>query len=220
MGDDLVNPEAWDGLRTTTSGPFALPGKRDEFVHGAENRPELAERARAIDTWLERERVGRLASYGVGAAALEWQLHRLRPTRDLIVTDYGQKTVARLREVFPEATAAVHDLFAGPVPADMHLFHRVDTELDNDAWTRVFATFADVPVLMVATEILDLKRFLLELRIRPLLRARHASRAGFLRTRSALEALWEPTHSGVPLRMYDLQAWALTPRGAPSHDAT
>ena len=134
------------------------------------------------------------------------------------MTDYGEKTVARLREVFPEANAAVHDLFEGPIPADLHLFHRVDTELDDTEWSQVFTRFADVPVLMVAAELLSFKQFLFEIRLRPFLTRRHASKAGFLRTRAALEALWEPTHSSRKLRMHDLHAWALSPRSTRDSD--
>src|SRR3954452_6445823 len=91
VGDDLVRPEAWDGLRTQTAGPFALPAERDELERAADEREDLAVRARAIDAWLGARGVSRLASYGVGGALLEVWLHRLHPARELIVTDYAPK---------------------------------------------------------------------------------------------------------------------------------
>ena len=101
MGDDLVNPEAWDELRTKTSGAFALPGTRDEFIQVTEGRADIAARAAAIDPWLEQQGARVVASYGVGAAALEWWLHNLRPARKLIVTDYGGEDHRASRDALP-----------------------------------------------------------------------------------------------------------------------
>jgi hypothetical protein len=44
------------------------------------------------------------------------------------------------------------------------------------------------------------------------IRSRRLTRAGWLRTRYAFEALWRDTHDAQPLRLYDLEGWALTPR--------
>jgi hypothetical protein len=121
--------------------------------------------------------------------------------------------VSRLAEVFPEAEAHLHDLRRDdPLPADVHLFHRIDTELTNREWRKVMRRFDHATVLLVAAEVLDVRKVLLELRNRPLLKRRSASKAGYVRTRAALEALWRPTHSSRRLRMHDLDAWVLTPR--------
>jgi hypothetical protein len=213
VGDNLVKPEAWDGLRTRTSGVFAIPTTEHEFREVAEGRPDLAARAHAIDAWLEKQGAQTVASYGVGGAQLEWWLHRLRPERKLIFTDYAEATLERLGRVFPEAPALYHDLRRDePLSADVHMFHRVDTELSNQEWEAVFMRFRSAPVLIVATAVLDLRRFLFELGHRPLMKRRHASSAGFIRTRGAFEALWRQTHHAQPLRMHDLHAWALRPR--------
>jgi hypothetical protein len=213
VGADLVTPEAWDGLRLKTSGAFSIPSTRIEFERSAEQRPDIAARARAIDAWLDGRGAHVVASYGVGGATLEWWLQRTRPERKLIVTDYGAATVERLAEVFPEATVRYHDLRRDdPIPADVHLFHRIDTELTNDEWLETMQRFHSVPVLVVAADVLDLRRFVLEVRNRLVHKRRGASKAGFIRTRAALEALWQPTHSAHRLRMYDLEAWALAPK--------
>jgi muconolactone delta-isomerase len=70
--------------------------------------------------------------------------------------------------------------------------------------------FAAERVLVVATEVATPRRLLYELLLR--LRRRHLSRAGWLRTRGAFEALWRETHDARPLRLQDLDGWALTPR--------
>ena len=211
-----MRPEAWDRLRTTTSGVFALPPTREEFVRRAEERADIEGRARAIDAWLEEHGAEVVASYGVGGASLEWWLHKLRPRRKLIVTDYGGATVQRLAEIFPEADVRYHDFSREqPLPADVHLFHRIDAELTNSEWQAVFTRFARVPILVVATEVLDVRALVRELRLRRGLKQRHATKAGFIRSDAAFEALWRNTHTSEPLLMHDLQGWALRPRASP-----
>jgi hypothetical protein len=213
VGDDLVTPESWDALRTKTSGVFSIPSTRADFVRVAEERHDIEKRARAIDAWLEDRAVRTVGSYGVGGASLEWWLHRLRPERRLIVTDYGKATVDRLAELFPEADVRYHDLRRDPpLPAELHLFHRIDTEFTNREWRELVRRFSDVPVLVVVADLLDLRGVVLELRRRAFRRQPGATRAGFIRTRAALEALWHETHTAQPLLMNDLYAWALTPR--------
>jgi hypothetical protein len=215
VGDDLVRPEAWDALRTQTTGPFALPETREELERVADERPEIERRMRAIDDWLERRGVHTLASYGVGAAVPELWLRRLRPERRLAFTDYAPETVERLRALFPDVEVRRHDLLADPpLVADQHLFHRIDTEFTDRQWKEVLRHFAGERVLLVATEVIDLRRVVLELRARLLRRG--LTRAGWIRTRPAFERLWQPTHDAMPLRFHDLEAWALEPRRPPT----
>jgi hypothetical protein len=211
VGDDLVRPESWDALRIQTSGPFAAPPTREELAATAEALPEIGRRAREIDKWLEQNGVRTLASYGVGGGILECWLERLRPERRLLLAEYAPATVERLRKLFPEADVRRHDLLAdAPLEADAHLLHRVDTELTNEEWREALRRFAGQRVLVVATEIATPKRLLLELLLR--LRVRRLSRAGWLRTRDAFEALWRDTHDARPLRLHDLDGWDLVPR--------
>jgi hypothetical protein len=213
VGEDLVRPEAWDALRTRTDGAFSVAGSREELERTADGRPEIGERARAIDRWLEQRGVDALASYGVGGGVLEAWLLRLRPRQRLALTDYGPETVERLRTLFPEGEVVRHDLLRdAPLHAEVHLFHRIDTELTDDQWHGVLRRFADVTILVVATEVATPRRLGQELLLRA--RSRHLTRAGWLRTRGSFEALWRDTHDAVPLRLHDLDGWALTPRAA------
>ena len=141
---------------------------------------------------------------------LEWWLEQLRPERRLLLADYAPETVERLRELFPAAEVRRHDLLADPpLTADVHLLHRVDTELTDDQWHEALRRFADERVLLVATEVATPKRLVQELLLR--LRGRGLTRAGWLRTRGAFEALWRDTHEARPLRLHDLDAWDLAP---------
>jgi hypothetical protein len=215
VGDDLVRAEAWDALRVRSGGPFAMPETRAAFERSADEQPELAERARIIDRELERRDVQTLASYGAGTGLVEISLERLRPERRLLVTDYAPQTVERLRGFFPAAEVRQHDLIRdGPLEADAHLLHRVDTELTDDEWRALLRRFAAETVVVVVTEVATLPRLGAELLGR--VRRRGLSRAGWLRTRDAFEALWKPTHAAVAVDFNDLQGWVLEPR--PPHN--
>jgi hypothetical protein len=209
VGDDLVRPEAWDALRTQSSGAFALPPTRDEWERTADEHPELDVRARRISELLDTRGVSRLASYGAGGATLECWLKRVAPARELVVTDYAEATVKRLAGIFPEADCVRHDLLEdAPLEADLHLFHRIDTEFTNEQWALVFERFAGVPVLLVAAGQVDVRGAIAEWRKG---RRAGASRAGWVRTRPALEALWGRTHRARTVDVGDLPAWELDP---------
>jgi hypothetical protein len=212
VGDDLVNPGSWDALRTRTEGPFALPPTRAEWEAVLDGHPELQKRGEAIATWLGERDVGRLASYGVGGASIEGVINRLRPDMELTLGEYAPATVARLGEVFPEADAVHHDLLADPpLEADMHLFHRIDTEFTNRQWRGIMQRFRHVPVLLVATELVeDWARVVMEWRRRGGIH-RRATKCGVIRTRDAFEALWRNTHNATRQQFNDLQAWSLEP---------
>jgi hypothetical protein len=211
IGDDLVRAEAWDALRTRTDGAFSVAASREDLERTADGRPEIGERAQAIERWLEKRDVDALASYGVGGGVLEAWLLRLRPEWRLTLTDYGPETVERLLTLFPEAEVVRHDLLRDvPLDAQVHLFHRIDTELTDDQWHEVLRRFADATILVVATEVATPRRLGQELLLRT--RSRHLTRAGWLRTRGSFEALWKGTHEAEALQLHDLEGWALTPR--------
>jgi hypothetical protein len=213
VGENLVRPEAWDALRTQTDGPFGMPADREDWERVADERPDIRDRAQAIDDLLDRRAVRRLASYGVGGASLECWLNRLAPERELVLTEYAPATIERLRSVFPEAEVRAHDLFADPpLDADLHLFHRIDTEFTNRQWRDIFHAFRRVPVLVVATEVADSARIAAVLRALPRQWRGQATRAGVIRNAAAFEGLWRHTHTGRRMRMNDLEAWELEPR--------
>ena len=210
VGDDLVRPEAWDALRTQTSGPFAMPADRADWEAEAAGVSSLVDRARAINAWLDGQSISSVASYGVGGASLEFLLWREAPTRRLVLSDYGPATVDRLRTVFPEVEVRQFDLLADPpLSADIHLFHRIDTEFDNATWRDVLRRFADQRILFAASDLIGHRRAR-EVRARQ--HNPDVTSAGWLRNRAAMHLLWRRTHSATHLRMHDLHAWDLQPR--------
>lgn len=211
VGESLVRPESWDALRTQTDGPFSLAATPEELGRQADERGDIGARAALIDGWIAGRSYADVASYGVGTGLLECWLGRLNPRRPLVVTEYAPKTIERLRDLFPNNTVVEHNLLTDPpLDADLHLFHRIDTELSDLEWKRVMTRFASSGVLVVATEVLGGRQAAAALRRR--FRNPRATTAGWLRNRRAFEALWEATHNIERLRFGDLHAWHLTPR--------
>ena len=212
VGKDLGRPEAWDALRTRTHGAFALPEAREDWERMAESRADIRLRAHAINRWLSARGAASIVSYGAGVAALEFWLHQSSPQLRQTLTDYAPTAVSRLAGLFPEAEIRQHDLLSqDPLDGDIHLFHRIDTEFTNTQWRSILDRFRDCRILVVATEVIDLRRALLELWRRR--SYRNASRAGFIRNRAAFEALWARRHYLERLRFNDLEGWALEPKG-------
>ena len=210
VGDNLVRPEAWDALRIGGSSAFALPATRQEWEREVDAQDEIADRARAIDRWLGEGRISSLASYGVGAAVLERWLNRLQPERRLVLGEYGPETVRRLSGIFSEAEVHRHDLLRDPpLDADLHLFHRIDTEFSNSDWRRILDGFRSQRVLFVASDLLTLELDAVEEQARE----RGGTWAGYLRNWPAFKRLWRRTHRATALNVGDLAAWDLEPRG-------
>lgn len=209
---DLDDPTSWDSLRASPRGPFALPATVDAWDALVDADDAARLRARAIHEILSREAVETVASYGVGTAVTERCLWRLDPTRRLVLTEFAPVTRRRLAELFPEADVRTHDLRdEGPYgDVALHLLLRVDTELDNREFRMLLRRFADVRVLVVATEVLTPRTVIRELLTR---RRRHAVRAGTVRSGGCFEDLFCATHCAKRLVVGDLPAWLLDPRG-------
>lgn len=208
VGDDLVRPEAWDAARDL-AGPFALPATRMEWEARASS-PELAARARGIAALTARLDAESVCSYGAGIGALELNLARLAPGLHLVCTDYAPRTVERLGALFREAEIVRHDLSRDdPLEADLHLLHRVDTELSDDEWRTVFPRFR-TPALYVPAMLLTWRTAAKELARR--VRLPQATRAGYVRTEDALRVLWRPSHRDERLAVGDLTGFLLIPR--------
>ncbi len=209
VGDRLVRPEAWDALRLGSDGPFAAPADRADLEARVDADAPLRHRAAGIDAALRGLGADSVASYGAGAGLVEAALARLRPERDLILSEYAPGTVERLSLLFPEARVERMELLRdAPLSAAAHLFHRIDTDLDDAQWRGVFGRFAGERVVLVAGDILDIHEAYVQLRRRL---QRGTTDAGWLRTRSVFERLWEHSHQAAPQRFADHDGWVLEP---------
>ena len=201
----LENPQAWDDVRRSNAS-FGFAVDRADLISLGRGAPEL--RARASTVLSISGRFGSsIASYGVGAAALEAQLLDLSPDLRLTMTEFAPLTLGYLRRLFAEQQVVEHDLRTdGPLPADLHLFNRIDSEFDDDQWHRILSRFAE-PVLMVATEFLGPVGLAREVRDRF---KRRATQAGYTRTRGSFRALFG-NRKTEQLQIGDLSGFLLLP---------
>jgi hypothetical protein len=208
VGASLTAPTSWDAAREL-KGPFELPPDRELWEERAEN-PNL--RARACDIVSVARALGArtVCSYGVGIGALEFNVHRLAPDLSLVCGDYAPRTVERLTELFVEATVRRHD-FASDLPlhGDLHLMHRLDSELNDSEWRAVLARFHQ-PILFVPGLVLDAAVAAKELARRAL--KWRATEAGWYRNEDALRSLWIHAHEDRPLFVGSAHAFLLVPR--------
>jgi len=69
-----------------------------------------------VNEALDQRGARTVASYGVGAALIEVLMLQQRPSRALLLSDYGPATVQRLRDLLPDTTVTLHDLLTDPPP--------------------------------------------------------------------------------------------------------
>jgi len=209
VGSSLLAPAAWDAARSLP-GPFELAATRGAWEASAE-RGDLRERARDVVSVARALGAASLCSYGVGTASLELNIHRLAPDLKLVCTDFAPLTVERLHRLFPEAEVLLRDLAGSESPpADLHLMHRLDAELDDDAWRSVIAAI-ESPILFVPNVVLDLPGAAREV-ARRVLRRGTVTDAGWFRNEAALRALWSDSHTDRELAVSRSRAFLLEPR--------
>lgn len=208
VGDNLLKPQAWDAARAAP-GPFLLPETRQEWESLADDE-ELRARARDIAAFAG---AGSLCSHGVGTALLELNIVRAAPGLRLICTDYAPLTVERLAPLFPEAEVVLRDLTdPDPPSASLHLMHRLDAELDDDAWRGVFERLPE-QVLFVPNAVLSPLGAMREV-ARRIVRHGRLTNAGWFRNEPALRVLWHRTHTAKRVMVGGASAYLLEPRNA------
>jgi hypothetical protein len=211
VGEDLLRPEAWDRVRVRTNGPFSIASDRDELERQADAHREIGERMKLVDDLLRERGARTVVSYGAGGAVPELWLMRVNPALRLTLTDYAPETLERLQRLVPEAETRPHNLLSDPpLAGDVHLFHRIDTELDNHQWRGVYERFAGRTIVVVATEVVSGTE--IPRRLWMTFRRHGHTRAGWSRNASAFKWLWRRTHRGTHVDLLDLEGWLLDPR--------
>jgi hypothetical protein len=205
---ELNTPAAWDEVRAR-GDIFGLRETRDRWVAEVADHDELGRRADAVVSVARAVRARSICSYGVGIALFEKRIADAAPDLELICTDFAPRAVERLAAHFPEARVVLHDLRVdAPLSADLHLFHRLDTEFSDDEWPELFARFRG-PVLLLASELVGPRTITRE--FATLARHPRATKAGWIRTEDSLRALWSATHDDERVDA-DLPTYLLTPR--------
>ncbi len=203
LGGQLASPEAWDAMRENpVEASFTIPACREHWEAKCAD-DAFARRARVVGDLADRVSASRVISYGVGTACLELNLHRLRPDLSLRVSDYAPGAVERLRGIFPEAQVEIVDLLQSPLPdhtGSLTLLYRIDTEFTVSQWRAVLERLCDAhanSVLLVPHQLLTPSVLARELarRLRAKVGGREILRAGWTRTRSLFESIWDGLYS-------------------------
>lgn len=208
---DLTTPKGWDEVRTQ-EGNFLIPETRARWQRMCETpivhdsaAGDLPARAYCILDLIEQHRLGpQFYSLGVGLAALEYHVKRLNPALEVFCSDCGEVTTSRLGKVFRECNGitkfdlledSFHAIYPNAKPNPFVLIHRVDPQLSDAHWIKVFAGLRKSGVdhaLFVPYKILTL-RHLLEFKRRELwqrLSRVNLAFCGYVRTRRRLVRLW------------------------------
>jgi hypothetical protein len=113
---ETLDAAGWDALRVETAGAYSLPPTREALEAKAAEFPDISKRAALVNEALDQRGARTVASYGVGAALSEVLMLQQRPSRALLLSDYGPATVQRLRDLLPDTTVTLHDLLTDPPP--------------------------------------------------------------------------------------------------------
>lgn len=215
---DLTQAKGWDFVRSTESN-FLIPEDRAIWLRMCETRVahdsvagDLPSRAYDILDLLDKHGVtGQLFSLGVGLAALEYHIKRLRPNLQVYCSDYGVETASRLRKVFHECDGIsqfdlIQEQFRNAFPQagtnSAVLIHRVDPQLSDIQWCEAFARLREngvSRVLYVPHCLLTLRYAIQSKRREWWHRAIGSSMAlsGYVRTRKTTLRFWEGSYELV-----------------------
>lgn len=217
-GGALASPDSWDRLRSGDPD-FGFGGSRDEWIRRARSFPSLERQATQIVALLRRWGVARMVSVGVGTAVLEFDIQTQYPELMLRCGDYAPASLDMLRRCFTECRSIeVMDLRNPRWVSDADeavLLNRVDTELTDDEWRRVFADLRRQGVrriLWIPCGLLTPRALVRELQtmVLSLLRRRKLTNAGYFRTHGRMRQLFEAGYrrTGV-YQAGDLPIWVL-----------
>ncbi len=197
----LDGPASWDAIRQTDS-PFRVPLDRSDWFQLADSNPHLTRRAQQIAIIAASLEARVVASYGAGTALME--RHLVERVDRLRCTDFSPQTLVQMRSVAPEIEFVDHDLSRSPqLDADLHVLHRVDTELNDATWARLFSQWRP-PILIAISELLTLRAIGREIATR----MRGGSPAGWLRTDRAMRRLFG-AHAVERVEVGDLAGYLL-----------
>ena len=158
--------------------------------------------ARQIAEVIRAKGFSAIVSVGAGRACVEYHLKNQLPSIHLTCTELSPRVVQALRDTFSECDhVGVFDFTSAQWPSvadgTVYLLNRVDTELDDEQWKRVFGNMAQSGVrhvLVIATGFVTGKTFMGEVvrRCRAMVVGRRLTFAGYVRTKEAFRKLWVP----------------------------
>ena len=173
VGESLLSGGSWDRVRLEAKGPavdgaFALSRDRAGWLRRCGESPHVMSAVRQIAEVIRAKGFSAIVSVGAGRACVEYHLKNQLPSIHLTCTELSPRVVQALRDTFSECDhVGVFDFTSAQWPSvadgTVYLLNRVDTELDDEQWKRVFGNMSQSGVrhaLVIATGFVSCQTFL------------------------------------------------------------
>lgn len=212
----LITEEGWDAVRCDGNDTsFSIP--EDEAAYRNRASESYKEEVRDLIDLISEKNFRGIFSVGCGCAYLEYQLKSKMPELMVTVTDFNAKSIERLKKVLKNCDKIdTFNMMADDYErkdALLYLFFRIDTEITDEEWLKVYRKMHQHKVqyvLVVATGFLTFERLVKET-IKSLIRGiRGYAFCGYIRTRESFETLWGNYYKiERPLKIGSLDAYLL-----------
>jgi hypothetical protein len=214
----VLTDDEWDRLRESDAA-FGFGTSRDEWMAKARSTAGLTERAHALARLLARWNATHVVSVGVGTGLFEFLVKTETPAIVMRCGDWSSQSLALLRERFLECDSIERMDLRDPTwavrPGEVVLLNRVDMELTDGEWRRLFGQLAATGVrhiVLIPCGLLNAAAALSELSglLAGIRRRRQIARSGFLRTPSRMRELFgEGYERQETVKSGDLEIWGL-----------
>ena len=212
----LDSLESWDVLRTGHPH-FSISEDREEWLKACElettkdgQDSNLIKRAKSITEILNCLKIKTVFSVGVGGAALEYQIKKIKPEIELICSEGSKVNAKLLKKVFCECDSIVlFDITSKDWSAtwrsieakdQLCLIYRLDASFTDAQWREVFQNLFNSGVqniLYIPTNFLTVLSFLTRMRQRLFwaVSRQPISFAGYLRTKKTFMSYWQSLYA-------------------------
>ncbi len=201
----LNSPEAWDALRSDNSEPqYHIPIKVAEYKEKVDESyySPFAE-------WIvrEAEKGGFNVAFSVGSGKgyLEYQVKKLKPSLDVVVSDYTSSILHLEKyEIFDGVFQ--FDIFNDHFPVDktaLLIFPRIDTEFTDEQLIAIIKKCYDhgfEKICFIPGQLLSLRIAIGEVKtfVKAFLKRRRRTFCGYSRTTSLFRSLMIPYYEMTP----------------------
>lgn len=152
---DSLNSDNWDVLRTDDrESPFAIEKNMEIYEKNCMASARDKDAVQRVCQLLEDVEVNKVISLGAGKAILEWHLKKMKPELAVECTDYTEKAIERLKNVFKDMDSSYRfDMLNGNYSEldinAVFLMNRVSTEFSIDEWYRIFESMHGAGILYI-----------------------------------------------------------------------
>ena len=188
----------WDIVREAGGDAFRMEQSREEFVKASYECGDHIEKARII---LSKIGGAKVCSLGCGKGGLEYVLKTEQPELYLCCSDYTEKAIQGLRELFPECDEycsfdMLHGDYGRLKGYDHILMNRVSTEFTEKEWRGVFQTCHNAgikSIIFIPTEVMKVRDIIREwlLCLRWQIRGERLSFCGWMYSESEFMKIWK-----------------------------